>query len=297
MRLVTFTRGDSRERVGVLVDGERRVLDVAAVWPGGPASMVELLAAGPDALDRLRAAADRPGSAATWPVGDVRLLAPVPRPGKVLCVGYNYRGHEAAGAVADPEFPDVFVKTGNTVVGPGAAVVVPRASVEVDYEGELAVVIGARGREIAPEDAMAHVAGFSVFNDVSARDWQARGSQWVLGKSFDTFGPLGPALVTPDEVGDLTDLDVQVAVNGEVTVHASTAAMVFPVPFLVSYLSQVVTLEPGDVIATGTPQKLPEVLARGPRWLGPGDVVEVTIGRLGTLRSPVAAPPSQLVEN
>ncbi len=297
MRLVTFTRGDGRERVGVLVDGGRRVLDAAAVWPGGPASMVELLAAGPDALDRLRAAATRPGPAATWPVADVRLLAPVPRPGKVLCIGYNYRGHEAAGAVEDPEFPDVFVKTANTVVGPDAAVVVPRASVEVDYEGELAVVIGTRGREIAPQDALAHVAGYSVFNDVSARDWQRHGSQWVLGKSFDTFGPLGPALVTADEVADLTDLDVQVAVNGEVTVHSSTHRMIFPVPFLVSYLSEVMTLEPGDVIATGTPQKLADVLARGPRWLGPGDVVEVTIGHLGTLRSPVAAPSSRAVEN
>ncbi len=291
MRLVTFAH-DGEDRVGALVrsDAQDRVLDLARVVPGLPRTLAEVLAGGHAGLERLRPAVDRPDPDALLPLAAVRLRPPVSHPGKVLCIGYNYRGHAAAGAVEDPEYPDVFAKTANTIIGPDDAVVLPRASDEVDYEAELAVVIGRRGRDIPVADAMAHVGGYTMFNDVSARDWQRHGSQWVLGKSFDTFGPLGPALVTPDEVPDARDLTVELAVNGEVTVRSTTAVMIFSVPYLVSYLSRVVTLEPGDVIATGTPQKLPEVLERGPRWLRPGDVVEITIGDLGTLRNPVAGP-------
>lgn len=315
MRLVTFTRqggtGHDRaeqDRVGALVGtGHDRVLDLARVVPGLPDTLAGVLAGGPAALDRLRPAVERADmdtdtgtdldADALLPLSAVRLRPPVPAPGKVLCIGYNYRGHAAAGSVEDPEYPDVFAKTVNTIVGPDEAIVLPRASREVDYEAELAVIIGARGRDIPLEEAMAHVGGYTLFDDVSARDWQRHGSQWVLGKSFDTFGPLGPALVTPDEVPDPGDLTVELRVNGEVTVRSTTAVMIFTVPYLVSYLSQVVTLEPGDVIATGTPQKLPEVLERGPRWLRAGDVVEITIGHLGTLRSPVAAGPAPAVES
>ena len=190
-------------------------------------------------------------------MADVRLLAPVPRPGAIWCIGYNYRGHTA---VEDPPYPDVFVKTANTVVGPDEPVLLPRASADVDYEAELAVVIGTTAHDVTPDRALEHVAGYTVFDDVSARDWQRRTSQWVLGKSFDTFGPMGPALVTVDEVPDPQDLAVELRCNGELTVSSHTSRMVFPVAFLVSYLSQVATLQPGDVIATGTPQKLPDAL-------------------------------------
>ena len=291
MRLVTFEAG-AGERLGAFVDvaGEEQVLDLSVAAPGLPADMIGLLAAGPAALGRVRAALERPESAALRRRTDVVLKAPVPRPGKILCIGYNYRGHGAAGAVADPEFPDVFAKTANTVIGPDASVLLPRASHEVDYEAELAVVIGTAGRQIAPERALEHVAGYAVFNDVSARDWQRHGSQWVLGKSFDTFGPFGPALVTADEVPDPQDLDLHLSVNGRTTVASHTGAMIFTVSFLVSYLSEVVTLEPGDVIATGTPQKLPDALAEG-RFLQDGDIVEITIGHLGTLTSTIRAAP------
>jgi len=291
VRLVTFDAG-AGERLGAFMDvaGEQHVLDLSIAASELPMDMIGLLAAGPAALDRVRAALARPTSAALHRRADVVLKAPVPRPGKILCIGYNYRGHGAAGIVADPEFPDVFAKTANTVVGPDAAVLLPRASREVDYEAELAVVIGTAGRQIAPERALEHVAGYAVFNDVSARDWQRHGSQWVLGKSFDTFGPFGPALVTADEVPDPHDLDVRLSVNGRTTVASHTGAMIFTVPFLVSYLSEVVTLEPGDVIATGTPQKLPDALAEG-RFLHDGDVVEITIGHLGTLTSTMRAAP------
>ncbi len=288
MRLVTFERGGS-SRTGALLD-DARLLDLPAADPTIPSDMVGLLAGG--FLGRVSELVATPPGRATVDTADVRLLAPVPNPGKVVCIGYNYRGHQV---IDDPEYPDVFAKTINTIVGPGAPILLPRASDEVDYEAELAVIIGSPAHEVDESDALAHVAGYAAFNDVSARDWQRHGSQWVPGKSFDTFGPLGPALVTADEVGDPQDLTVELALNGEVTVRSSTAAMVFPVARLVAYLSQVMTLLPGDVIATGTPQKLPDVLARGERYLRAGDVVAITIGHLGTLTNPVAASPSRAV--
>lgn len=285
MRLVTFEHAGS-VRTGALLPDDR-VLDLPAADPSLPADMVGLLAV----LDRARDVVAHAVPGAGLPVADVRLLAPVPNPGKVVCIGYNYRGHQV---VDDPEYPDVFAKTINTITGPGAPIWRPPATDEVDYEAELAVVIGSPAHEVAPDEALAHVAGYTVFNDVSARDWQRHGSQWVPGKSFDTFGPLGPALVTADEVPDPQDLTVELRLNGEVTLRSTTAVMVFGVAWLVSYLSQVMTLMPGDVIATGTPQKLPEVLARGERFLVPGDVVEITIGHLGTLTNTVADSPSRI---
>ncbi|WP_235866242.1 fumarylacetoacetate hydrolase family protein [Serinibacter arcticus] len=296
------------ERAGVVAPGALLpggdVLDLAEVLDDGGApardhDLTALLAAG--ALPRARALVEAAEAAlaagvaagagsvgAVHPIAEVRLLAPV-RPGKLLCIGYNYRGHEADGQVADPEFPDVFVKTANTVVGPQDAVVVPRASGNVDYEAEVGIVVGSRCHEVDEAEALDHVAGYTIVNDVSARDWQGRTSQWALGKSFDTFAPLGPALVTTDEVGDPHALEVTLRHNGRLTVSSSTARMVFSMAFLVSYLSQVMTLEPGDVIATGTPQKLPEALA-APAPMRPGDVVEITVSRLGTLRTAVVAP-------
>ena len=288
MRLVTFEH-EGRSRTGALLE-DGRVLDLGAADPAVPGDMVGLLAGGFG--DRVRDLVAAPPKGALLDAAGVRLLAPVPNPGKVVCIGYNYRGHQV---IDDPEYPDVFAKTGNTIVGPGAAILLPRASDEVDYEAELAVIIGTTAHEVDEADALEHVAGYAAFNDVSARDWQRHGSQWVPGKSFDTFGPLGPALVTADEVGDPQRLTVELALNGEVTVRSTTEAMVFGVARLVSYLSQVMTLLPGDVIATGTPQKLPDVLARGERYLRAGDVVEITIGNLGTLANPVAASPSRAV--
>jgi acylpyruvate hydrolase len=290
MRLVTFEH-DGSVRTGALLPGDR-VLDLPAADPSVPADMAGLLASG--SLDRVRDLVGHAPAEAGLPLADVRLLAPVPNPGKVVCIGYNYRGHQV---VADPEYPDVFANTVNTITGPGAPILRPRASDEVDYEAELAVVIGSPTHEVSEAEALAHVAGYAIFNDVSARDWQRHGGQWVPGKSFDTFGPLGPALVTADEVPDPQDLTVELTLNGEVTLRSSTAVMVFGIAWLVSYLSQVMTLLPGDVIATGTPQKLPEVLARGERFLQPGDVVAITIGHLGTLTNPVADSPSRIAHH
>lgn len=280
MRLVTF-EANRGPRVGVLLDGGASVVDVATTVAGAPNTMIGLLAAGESGREAAEEAAAAP-TKARIARADVRLLAPVPRPGKIVCIGYNYQGHEPADGSAMPEYPEVFVKTSNVVVGPEDSVVLPASTSQVDYEGEMAIVIGARARHVSVDQARRHIAGYTVFNDVSARDIQNRGSQWVLGKSFDSFGPMGPAIVTADEVGDPHAQTVKVACNGETTVRASTADMIFTVDYLVSYLSKFMTLEPGDIISTGTPAKLPDAEAQN-RFLAPGDVVVATFDRIGSL--------------
>ncbi|MDR0436131.1 MAG: fumarylacetoacetate hydrolase family protein [Propionibacteriaceae bacterium] len=287
MRLVRFERGEG-VRLGALVADGDAILDLSVAHPGLPKRMEELLAAGPAVWDAVRAAVIRSDAlpAALVARAEVRLLAPIPRPRNIYCVGYNYRGH--TGAHPEPSFPDVFAKLGNPVIGPEEPIRCPAVSQQVDYEAELGVVIGLPGHAFSEADAPSHIAGYTVFNDVSARDWQARGQQFTLAKSFDTFAPIGPALVTPDEVGTLDDLGITVVHNGKVTLRASTADMVFSVALIVSYISQVVTLASGDIIATGTPQKLPEALA-DQRWLAEGDTLTITIDRVGSLCNPILA--------
>ncbi|WP_336603919.1 fumarylacetoacetate hydrolase family protein [Agromyces seonyuensis] len=287
MRLVALrTPRGPRPGVVVDVDGVDRVVDLA---PYGVVS-VEAALGDPAA----RAAADRAVAAAND--GDpllagLALEAPV-RPGKLVCLGYNYRGHVPDGVdptTDDPEFPDVFVKTPNTLGGPHDPVVVPAASLDVDYEGEIAVVIGRRASNVPLEDALGCVGGYTILNDVSDRAWQRRQSQWAMGKCFDGFAPLGPWVTTPDEVGDPQDLLVEVVRDGVVTVSQSTATTIFSVAYVVHHVSRVMTLEPGDVISTGTPQKLPEA-AEAHRPLAPGDAVTVRIERLGMLTTRFIAP-------
>lgn len=281
MRLVRYraaravdTESAVRSGAVVAVDGVDRVVDL------GPATLTDLLAADRDALDRAGARADVADPA----LSSVRLEAPV-RPGKILCLGYNYRGHVPDGVdptADDPAFPDVFVKTPNTLGGPADPVIVPMVAEDVDYEGEVAVVIGRRAKDVDEAAALAHVAGYTILNDVSDRSWQRRQSQWAMGKCFDGFAPLGPWLVTPDEAGDPQDMLVEVVRDGVVTVSQSTATTIFSVARVVSYLSSVMTLEPGDVISTGTPQKLSDAQTAH-RPLRPGDAVTVRIERLGEL--------------
>nr|WP_239073698.1 fumarylacetoacetate hydrolase family protein [Cellulomonas denverensis] len=255
-------RTDRGERPGVVLrapDGTDRVL---ALDPGE---------------DRERAVAAT--DPATLPALDSVRLGPPVRPGTIWCVGYNYRGHLET---PDPEFPNIFVKTANVLAGPQDPVVLWPATTQVDYEGEIAVVIGRRAHRVSEAEALDHVAGYTLFNDVSDRDWQSRTNQWALGKSIDGFGPLGPWLVTPDEFGDLAGRSVEVERNGEVTVRSSTDAMVFGVAFLIHYLSQVITLEPGDVISTGTPARSDAAQAVHTP-LAPGDMVTVRVAGLGAL--------------
>ena len=288
MRLVTFSDGGGA-RAGALVDGGASLVDLHAADRGLPSSVIDVLRGGPEILARARAVSDEPSRWGLLKRGSVHLHAPIPAPGKFLCIGYNYRGHGPGSEANIPEYPDVFVKTQNTVIGTDDAIRLPRASQSIDYEGELGVVVGATASAISVADALDYVAGYTVVNDVSARDVQKRGSQWVLGKSFDTFGPMGPALVTADEIPDPQALEITVRSNETVTVRSTTADMIFTVAYLVSYLSSVITLEPGDVIATGTPGKIPEIGALG-RFMQADDIVAITYGAVGTLVNRVEGP-------
>jgi acylpyruvate hydrolase len=221
-------------------------------------------------------------------LGEVELLAPILRPGKVICVGLNFRSHLAEIGEAVPDYPILFHKAATSVIGSAGAIVLPRVSRQVDYEGELAVVIGRRGKYIPREQALAHVAGYTCANDVSAHDLEFRTSQWTSGKMLDTFCPLGPVLRTADEVGDPAGLHLRTVLNGTTVQDAPLADMIFDVPFLVSYVSSLATLEPGDVLLTGTPAGIG--CNRKPMvFLRPGDRVSVHIDGIGTLTNPVVA--------
>jgi acylpyruvate hydrolase len=283
MRLVTF-RHENRESIGVQL--ESHILDLSRVSAEIPMDMKAFLLMGKPAF----AQADEALASAKeeWLLAgsDVTLLAPLLRPDKILCIGHNYAGHIGIGKTELPEHPKLFCKTVNTITGHAQPIVIPPASAQVDFEAELMAVIGKRAHRVSESEAESCIAGYTIFNDVSARDYQKRTSQWMLGKSFDTFGPMGPALVTPDEIPDPYDLEIELTVNGIPQQRVNTCDMIFSVPYLLSYISQVMTLEAGDVIATGTPAKLPEA-ADQKRFLQADDVVEITIEKLGTLRNPV----------
>lgn len=220
---------------------------------------------------------------------EVHLGPPVPDPDKIVCLGLNYRDHADEAGLSTPVVPMLFAKFRNSLVGPFDPIVLPTLSTEVDYEAELAVVIGATCKHVTPERALDFVAGVMAFNDVSARDLQMQTSQFTGGKAIDTFGPSGPALVTLDEISDIQALRLATRVNGQTLQNGSTANMIFSVAEIVSYLSRLMTLVPGDVIATGTPAGV-GFTRHPPVYLTKGDVVEVEVERVGTLRNPVVGP-------
>lgn len=289
MRLVTFSRND-QVRIGVQLtrSGRNFILDLNRVQPALPEKMNAFLAAGEPAQAIARRAMKEAKEKDLLPEEDVRLLAPVPNPGKLICLGHNYHDHMGKGRSQPLEFPTFFCKTGNTVIGPGSPIVIPPATKQADFEAELAVVIGRRTRRISEREARASVAGYTIFNDISARDYQKRTSQWMIGKSFDTFGPMGPVLVTADEIPDPHRLDLTLNLNGVQRQKTNTRRMIFTIPFLIAYLSAVMTLDPGDVIATGTPARTPAPPG-APEFLQPGDMVRITIESIGELANPIIA--------
>jgi len=219
---------------------------------------------------------------------DVRILAPIPRPPKLICIGLNYLDHAKETGQQVPDVPTVFNKFTNVVIGPGESIVLPNASKAPDYEAEMAVVIGPGGRNIPTGKAMDHVFGYTIVNDVSARDIQSATSQWLLGKTCDTFAPMGPWIVTADEVADPHALDIWLEIDGQRLQNSNTRELIFKIPRLIEYISSVVTLEPGDVIATGTPGGIG--FKRNPqRLLKPGDEVVIHVEGIGELRNPVVA--------
>lgn len=285
MKLATFTH-DRRTRIGVV--DENTMVDLSVAAPGLPTTMLAFLAAGPEALKAAQAAVD--AGRGRIALEDVTLRAPIERPGKVLAVGLNYADHIAETGRDKPEFPMIFNKQSTCVIGTGAPIHVPRVSHAVDYEAELAIVIGRRCRHVPKDRASEVIAGYCIMNDVTARDWQMRVPTWTMGKSFDTHGPLGPWLTTADEVGDPHALTIRTWVNGELRQDSNTKHLVFDCHVLVEHLSTAFTLEPGDVISTGTPSGV-GVAMKPPRFLQAGDVVKMEIEKLGTLENPVIAEP------
>src|SRR5262245_5623815 len=285
MRLATILTPQG-PRAAVLA-GEYYV-DLNATDPDLPASVRGLLEVGPPMLALAADVARRP-AAIHHPSANARLLAPIPDPAKILCIGLNYRDHAAETGAAIPREPVVFSKFPTALCVAGEAIVLPPVSQKVDYEAELVLVVGKGGRSIPKERAREHLAGCTVGHDVSARDWQIEkdGKQWLLGKTFDTFAPTGPHLVTLDEVGDPHELGVRLRLNGQTMQDSSTRQLIFRAEDLIAYVSQVVTLLPGDLIFTGTPPGV-GIARKPPVWLKGGDVVEVEIDRVGVLRNPVA---------
>jgi 2-keto-4-pentenoate hydratase/2-oxohepta-3-ene-1,7-dioic acid hydratase in catechol pathway len=284
VRFVRFKNGGS-VRLGALADGS--VADLSAA--GLPTSVEDLLRSGEDWRER---ATEALAGAVRVEEDRVQLLSPVALPSKILCLGMNFRSHsEEVGADEEYVEPTVFSKLASSLTGPSDPIVLPaEAPNRVDYEAELAVVIGRRGRDIPVERATEWIAGYTVANDVSARDWQLKkpAGQWLLGKSFDTFLPFGPAVVTSDEAPQPDEMIVRCVVSGEVLQEASVADMIVGIPEAISYVSRVCTLEPGDIILSGTPGGVG--MARNPRrFLAPGDVVETSVSGIGELRNAVTS--------
>ena len=289
MRLATF-EVDGVPRIGAVRAGqvgELEIVDLRAQDPRLPDSVKSVLELGPSVLSSVARAIE---AGPAIPLGKAKLLAPVLDPQKIICVGLNYADHAAeTGAKAGDE-PVIFCKFPTTLHGPEAPIELPPESNEVDYEAELVVVIGKRARRVTRQQSWDYVAGYACGHDVSARDWQKNkpGKQWLLGKSFDSFAPLGPWLATKDEIPDPGKLPIELRLNGQVMQKSNTNQLIFGVDYLVSYLSHVCTLLPGDLIYTGTPPGVG--MARTPPvYLKPGDVTEVSIEGLGTLRNPVVA--------
>lgn len=288
MRLATVLSPYGPRAVAAVGDG---YVDLHATDPGLPASVKLLLAASPAVRAAASAAAAAP-NAVRYAANAVKLLPPVPDPGKILCIGLNYRDHAIEGGQPIPTEPVLFGKFPNTLIASGDPIRIPKVAQKVDYEAELVIVVGKTGKHI-PNDKTAfdYVGGYTVGHDVSARDWQFKGSekQWMIGKTFDTFAPTGPVLVTADEPLDPHDLRIQLRLNGQTMQNSSTKEFIFGVPALLSYVSQVITLEPGDLIFTGTPPGVGIARKPTPVLLKPGDVVEVEIEGIGTLTNPCVA--------
>jgi 2-keto-4-pentenoate hydratase/2-oxohepta-3-ene-1,7-dioic acid hydratase in catechol pathway len=282
MKFVTFKR-DGAGEPGVLMNNQ-----VVGLKGAGFKTMLDVIAGGEAARARLEDWILKPDAAEVASLASVQLLAPIPRPPKIICVGLNYRDHAIESNMEIPKVPTIFSKYSTAVIGPGDTIQLPRHSTKPDYEAEMAVSIGKGGRYIPGAKWQDHVFGYTNLNDVSARDFQMATTQWMMGKTFDTFAPMGPAIVSADEIADPHNLDISLTVNGETLQHSNTKHLIFRIPDLIEYLSSVFTLESGDVISTGTPSGV-GFARKPPRFLQPGDDVIVRVEGLGELRNPVAA--------
>jgi 2-keto-4-pentenoate hydratase/2-oxohepta-3-ene-1,7-dioic acid hydratase in catechol pathway len=284
MRLCVIDRdGDA---VTAARRGERLV-DLSVAAPGLPGDVVGLLESGPEGLARLARAVADAGDDAVVAVESVRYRVPVPRPGKILCLGLNYADHAAEGGHRKPEYPSFFMRAATSLVAHGEPMVRPRVSETLDFEAELVAVVGRRARHVPARDGLSVIAGYSVFNDGSVREYQRKTTQWTIGKNFDATGGFGPEVVTVDEIPPgARGLRIQSRLNGEIMQDANTDDMLVDVASTVALLSECMTLEPGDLLVMGTPAGVGHA-RRPPVWMKDGDVCEVEIEGVGTLRNPV----------
>lgn len=283
MKLVTFEH-NQKQLVGAVINDQIYAFDIDA-----PVCMKEFLHRGTESINQMQDIIDSGKNRIA--LADTRLLAPVPKPGKFFGVSLNYLDHIEETGLDKPEYPTFFNKQSTCVVGPGEAIHRPRVSEKLDYEGELGLVIGRRCRHVTREQAKQVIAGYTICNDVSVRDWQMRSHTWTLGKSFDTHGPIGPWIVTADEIGDPHTLHIKTWVNDEQRQSSNTKYLIFDCYFLVEYLSTVMTLEPGDIVSTGTSSGVGvKMTPRG--YMKPGDVVRIEIEKIGVLENPVIEEPS-----
>jgi 2-keto-4-pentenoate hydratase/2-oxohepta-3-ene-1,7-dioic acid hydratase in catechol pathway len=273
MKLVTFVAGGKDARPGLVVDGG--VVDLSAE---GFKDAIAFMAAAPSVQ------ADVAKSKPTLPLDSVKLLAPVPNPPRIFGIGVNYAEHAKESGTETQKVPTVFIKLSSAVIGPGENVILPKASTKPDYEAELAVVIGKEGYQIPADKAMEHVFGYTIMNDVSARDVQRATSQFSLGKSFPTFAPMGPWVVSKDEIADPHALHIRLTIGGEKLQDSTTSLMIFKIPALIEYLSGITPLQVGDVISTGTPAGV-GMGRTPPRWLKPGEEIVIELEGVGELRN------------
>jgi 2-keto-4-pentenoate hydratase/2-oxohepta-3-ene-1,7-dioic acid hydratase in catechol pathway len=289
MRLVRYEKKDGLLRFGAFSD--KGVIDLEQIKLGGlnAMDMTSFLVAGDAAIQQANTLIQSAPESSFTPLSNVTLRAPIPKPGKIVAVGLNYRDHSIeSGAKEPPKTPMIFAKFTTSLSGPGDAIVIPQGDPQVDYEAELGVVIGKKTKTVTAANALQHVAGYMPLNDVSARAWQFADKQWVRGKSCDTFCPTGPYLTTRDEIPNPHALSIKARVNGTTLQDSNTSKMIFHIPQLIEFISASITLEPGDIIATGTPEGV-GVFRTPPIFLQPGDVVEIEIEKLGVLRNPVIA--------
>lgn len=286
MKLMMFDAG-AGARLGVVQDD--KVIDVPALGDTMPETMIELIQSGGEGLARVVGAVAVAPDRARLPLADVKPALPIERPNKFICVGLNYALHAKEGGHDIPKYPSLFVRWASSLVAAEAPVILPKVCDQLDYEAELTFIVGKGGRAIPEETALSHVFGYTMFNDVSVRAWQRYTPQWTQGKNFDGTGPLGPVVVTPEDLpAGASGLRITSRVNGETRQDSNTGDMIFGTARLISILSEFMTLEPGDVIATGTPSGVAHAM-NPPGWMKPGDRVEVEIEGIGVLGNPIVA--------
>ena len=284
MRLVTF-QGQSGPAIGVRLGD--KVIDLSKAAPDLPRDMIGLLEGGESSLAKAKAAANNATDDAKVDMSSVKLLVPIARPGKIVCIGRNYAAHAAEGGAATPTYPEVFYRGSTTLIAQGEPIIRPKCSDKLDFEAELVVVIGKLAKHVAEADAGAYIAGYSIFNEGTLRDYQRKSSQWTVGKNFDNTGPFGPEIVTSDEVPEgAKGLRIQSRLNGQLMQDANTDDLVFTIHNLIYRLTECMTLEPGDIIVSGTPAGV-GYARTPPVFMKPGDIIEIEVDGIGVLTNTI----------